>query len=252
MLLRVFLGIAIVAGLAAGVLNFVMVKEKTELLIKNRDDEKTSKEAAQTELATTKTTLKKTEDTLTATSSKLVTTEANLKSANANIAALDKRITDVSAELEKVKADRDTALTENGVWKSLDLPVERVRGMIAEVKRLREEREVLEIERKLLTQNNQKLTLQLEDLLGRERERLPVIPPGLKGKVLAVDPKWDFVVIDIGEAKGLLPRSEMLINRDGKLVAKIKIVTVELDRSIANIMPMFKVGEVMEGDEVIH
>lgn len=251
MLLRVFLGIAIVAGLAAGVLNFVMVKEKTELLIKNRDDEKTAKDAAQTELATTKTTLKKTEDTLTATSSKLVTTEANLKSANANIAALDKRITDVSAELEKVKADRDTALTENGVWKSLDLPVERVRGMIAEVKRLREEREVLEEERKLLTQNNQKLQAKLLVLLGNQ-EQLPVIPPGLTGKVLAVDPKWDFVVIDIGEKQGLLPRSEMLINRDGKLVAKIKIVTVELDRSIANIMPMFKVGEVMEGDEVIH
>ena len=252
MLLRVFLAIAIVAALAAGALSFIVVKEKAEALIANRDAEKTAKEQAQTELSSTKGTLKKTEDTLSTTSNRLVTSEANLKTATANIAGLDKRITDLTTEMERVKGERDSSLAELSAWKGLDLPVERVRGIIVDVKKLREEREVLEEERRLLTQNNVKLQAKLAALIGKNEDTPPALPPGLKGKVVAVDPKWEFVVLDIGGNQGVLERGEMLVNRAGKLVAKVKVVTVEPDRSVANILPSYKVGDVLEGDEVIH
>jgi hypothetical protein len=35
-------------------------------------------------------------------------------------------------------------------------------------------------------------------------------------------------------------------------VGKVKIVSVEPNRSIANIMPGWKLGEIMEGDQVIY
>ena len=73
----------------------------------------------------------------------------------------------------------------------------------------------------------------------------------LKGKVVVVDPKWDFVVLDIGEDQGVLTDGELLVSRDGKLVAKVIVRTVEKDRCIANIMPGWKIGEVFEGDQVI-
>ena len=73
----------------------------------------------------------------------------------------------------------------------------------------------------------------------------------LKGKVLATDPKWDFVVLNVGEDQGVLENGELLVNRNGKLVAKVRVRTVEKTRCIANIVPGWKIGEVLEGDSVL-
>jgi hypothetical protein len=43
---------------------------------------------------------------------------------------------------------------------------------------------------------------------------------------------------------------ELLVSRDGKLVAKVVVRSIEKDRSIANVVPGWKLGEVIEGDEV--
>ena len=51
--------------------------------------------------------------------------------------------------------------------------------------------------------------------------------------------------------RGALEHGEMLVNRNGQMVAKIKITSVQKDRSIANVMPGWKLGEVLEGDQVI-
>ena len=77
------------------------------------------------------------------------------------------------------------------------------------------------------------------------------LPATLVGKVLVTDPKWDFVVLNVGEDQGALSNGELLVSRDGKLVAKVKITSVQKDRSIANIVPGSKLGEVLEGDKVI-
>ena len=72
----------------------------------------------------------------------------------------------------------------------------------------------------------------------------------LKGKVIVVDPKWDFVVLDVGEEQGAIQDGELLVSRAGKLVAKVILRSVQKDRSIANIIPGWKLGEPIEGDEV--
>ena len=72
----------------------------------------------------------------------------------------------------------------------------------------------------------------------------------LKGKILVVDPKWDFVILDIGEDQGVIDGGEMLVSREGKLVAKIIVRSVEKDRCIANLIPGWKLGEMIEGDFV--
>jgi hypothetical protein len=65
----------------------------------------------------------------------------------------------------------------------------------------------------------------------------------LAGKIVVVDPKWDFVVLDIGEDQGVIQDGELLVSRDGKLVAKVIVRSVEKDRCIANIVPGWKLGE---------
>ena len=65
-----------------------------------------------------------------------------------------------------------------------------------------------------------------------------------------VDPKWDFVVLDIGDDQGVSADGELLVSREGKLVAKVIVRSLEKDRCIANIIPGWKLGEMIEGDEV--
>jgi hypothetical protein len=76
------------------------------------------------------------------------------------------------------------------------------------------------------------------------------LPTGLRGRVLAVDPKFEFVVLDIGEQDGVLERGEMLVNRSGRFVARVRIMSVQPNRSIANVMLDWKQADIMEGDVV--
>ena len=59
-------------------------------------------------------------------------------------------------------------------------------------------------------------------------------------------------MLDFGAKEGALPNGVMMVSRDSKLVAKIKISSVEQERCIANIMPGWKLTDVMEGDLVIY
>jgi cell shape-determining protein MreC len=76
--------------------------------------------------------------------------------------------------------------------------------------------------------------------------------PPVVGKVLVVDPKYDFVVLNVGGNQGVVENGRLLVNRDGKLVAKLRVTKVEPNRSIANIVPDWKQSEVMEGDQVVY
>ena len=82
-------------------------------------------------------------------------------------------------------------------------------------------------------------------------DAVPILPANLRGKVLVVDPKYDFVVLDIGANKGVEAKGVLIVSHDSKLVAKVKVSSVQPDRSIANIMPGWKLGPVHEGDLVV-
>jgi len=56
--------------------------------------------------------------------------------------------------------------------------------------------------------------------------------------------------LNIGEDQGALQDAELLVSREGKLVAKVVIRSVEKDRCIANILPGWRIGDPIEGDEV--
>ena len=93
--------------------------------------------------------------------------------------------------------------------------------------------------------------LETELAVYRDPNYFVPLPATLRGKVLVTDPKWNFVVLNVGEDQGVLERGEMLVNRNGRLVAKVVVRSVQKDRCIANVMPGWELGEVMEGDLVI-
>jgi hypothetical protein len=58
------------------------------------------------------------------------------------------------------------------------------------------------------------------------------------------------VIVDVGEDQGVIQNGELLVSRDGKLVSKVIVRSVEKDRSIANVVPGWNFGPVVEGDKV--
>lgn len=103
-------------------------------------------------------------------------------------------------------------------------------------------------EMKILAVQYTKVKSELDSI--KYKDTPVVLPEGLKGKVVVVDPKWEFVVINIGAAQGVKHGGELYINREGKLIGKVRVVTVEANHCIGNIIQQWKKGEVLEGDEV--
>jgi cell shape-determining protein MreC len=69
---------------------------------------------------------------------------------------------------------------------------------------------------------------------------------GLSGKVVAYNPGWNFVVLNIGDKAGLKAGVQMVVLRGGNMVGKLKVTSVEPNTAIADVLP----GTLARGDSV--
>lgn len=69
---------------------------------------------------------------------------------------------------------------------------------------------------------------------------------GLSGKVVAYNPGWNFVVLNIGDKAGLKAGVQMVVLRGGNMVGKVKVTSVESSTAIADVLP----GTIARGDSV--
>jgi hypothetical protein len=248
MLIRISLILAIVAALAVGVVNFVFVKDKINHLVADRNTNRDNWRFTQGELAQTNKVLVKTQDDLKQTQQDLADTQADRDKAVANALAQSKRADQLSDQLAKTAQERDDAQNDLAAYKATGLSADQVGKLSHELKDSQDLVEVANQEKAVLQHERDRLQVELNRFVGTNTD--VVLRADLKGKIVAVDPKWDFVVLDIGDNQGVLPEGELLVSRDGKLVAKVVVRTIEKDRCIANIVPGWKLGEVIEGDEV--
>lgn len=249
MLVRISLILAILAGLAVGVLNFVKVKEKITTLQTNLDIETKAHQEFEGKFKVTKSSLDKTNVILKQTIATLDATTAEKDKAVTDLAAEVKRAGKLTEDLTKTRQERDSAQQELAAYKVVGLSPEQVAGINREFKKLQETLSGTQEENKVLGKKVDRLQAELDRFLD---PRKPIyLKASCKGKVLITDPKWNFVVLDVGEDKGMKGGGELLVNRNGKLVGKVVVRTVQKDRSIANVLPGWELGEVMEGDQVI-
>jgi hypothetical protein len=249
MLIRISLIIAIVAGLAVGVINFVRVKDVITTTRAERDSNKAEWDKETAAHGKTKKELKLTKDELAVTKDTLKSTEEARDAALADAESNRKRAADLTDKLAKTTRERDDAQASLAAWNALGIPVEQVKTIIAELKEVRTALDVAKQENKLLATKNRSLAAKLEALIGKD-PRIP-LPEGLKATIIAVDPKWDFVVLNVGENQGVIEGGELLVNRSGKLVAKVRVTMVQKERCIANIVSGWKLGDMIEGDSAI-
>jgi hypothetical protein len=249
MLTRICLIVAIIAGLAAGAITFFQVQDIIVTTRAARDDWAKKDKQEIVDHTKTKKTLKDTAAKLDTTEKELAQTKSDLDGANAKVANLTKDNETLTAKLEKTTADRDAAQQELARWSGLPDPA-LIRGIIADLEKSKKEIAALTGENKLLASQVVEWTNRWYSFFHGE-EDVP-LPDGLRGKVLAVDPKFNFVVLNIGENQGAKERGVMMVDRDGKLLGKVRIKSVTKDRCVANLLPNWQRGEIIEGDEVLY
>lgn len=249
MLIRISLIVAIIAGLAAGALNFIKVKEKIDTVVTERNE--WNKKYVDTDAAwtTTKDTLAKTEKELTKTKDTLATTEQQRAAAVAEAETQLKKSAELSEKLTRTTADLNNAQAELAAYVATGRRPEEIIKMNKEIKQAQDALEIAQAEKKIIQLAHDKAKAELEWLRGTNGAI--TMRADLKGKILVTDPKWDFVVLNVGEDEGAKIHGELLVSREGKLVAKVIISEVQKGRCIANLVPGWTIGEVTEGDQVI-
>ena len=251
MLLRISLILAILVG--AGTIfvtqkmardHFTEIQRVRDDNIKGRAQEKTRADKSEREhtatkglLATTQSTLTKTEEELTGTKQQLATANDNLNKTKAELGTAVERRKAVEAEIAK--------------WESLQMAPEKIRETIANLKKAQDSIVVLDAEKVILQRRIAELENKLALILGNDEYVVP-LPDGTKGSVVAVDPKWNFVILDLGADKGMLEGGILMVHRNSQLVGKVRIREVMKERSVANVMPGWKLGEIEEGDKVLY
>jgi len=248
MLLRISLIVAVLAGLAAAGLGYFEVSKQIPALTDQRNKEHDAKVVAQTDLAQTKTELGKTQSELTQTKQELGDTKAERDKAVARAETQSKRADELSDKLAKATQERDDAQTQLSAYKATDLTPDQVLKLGKNLKEAENQIAIITAEKQVLMRTRDRLTARLQLYEGPDVD--VKLPAGLKGKIVVVDPKWDFVVINVGEENGVLEKGELLVSRSGKLVAKVIVRTVQKDRCVANVVAGWKLGELIEGDEI--
>lgn len=75
----------------------------------------------------------------------------------------------------------------------------------------------------------------------------------LNARIVAVNADWGFVVVNAGKTVGITDATKLLVTRGGQTVGKLNIVSVQGDRTVANIVPetLSEGMSISPGDQVI-
>jgi len=97
-------------------------------------------------------------------------------------------------------------------------------------------------------------TKKRRETASSQRETVSPHRPGVRGTVLAYNQAYNFVVLNLGARNGVESNSEMLVLRDGTLIGKIRISSVEPATAIGDIMTnsLARGVQVQPGDTVIY
>ena len=245
---RILLVIAILAGIGA----LVIAHLKIEPAIKDINEQKSK---LTTDLATETDAKKKVETNLTKIkgefdeqSNKLKKTEDDLVAKTKDAADLQTAKDGLTADLEKSRKETQTAKSENEEFSKLNKTVADISATYVKLAKTTEERDIFAQEKRILQSHVVKLDNDIINLKSRFEDVRVELPPGLTGKVLAYDPKYEFVVLDIGNNHGVKQNGEMIVSRDGKFVGKVRITSVQDNQCIANVLRKERKSDVLEGD----
>ena len=239
-LVRISLIIAIIAGVTVSAIHVTHLKTKIESLRVGLTKQTAAREKAEVDQANAQQEARRTAVALKR------SVEA-LEAKTADIVAQAEQIAKLNGESKKLRDERNEALQKLAAYEFSMTP-EQVANASRRIKTLEESLAVSEEENVLLVRRVKQLSSLLPNVCGSGPVALPA---DLNSKVLVFDPKWRFVVLDAGEDQGMVAQGELLLNRAGKLVAKVRVKSVQKNRCIADVLDGWNIAEIMEGDRAI-
>ena len=166
----------------------------------------------------------------------------------------------LSKDLDSTKSDLESTNSKLKITsEQLQSYEEGLKGkkpdeLFQEINDLSEKVKVAEGEQKMLAAAKEKTEAELKKL----REQVELTKPGgtksvsLSGRILAVNPTWNFVILDLGKNDQVVEGLTMVIYRGEKMIGKIKTVTVDAQTSVADVLPGTPATAIEVGDQVVY
>ncbi len=207
--------------------------------------------------------LKPREMTGTGEGDKVAEAESKAAKAEADLAQLQKEKADLQTRLDANQSEtaslRKRVEEAEKAAKPSETPAAAAAGSVAELQAQLDdarrqldsaEKEKVFLSEKLQSAQERSAPPQEE----RKRRETGTRRTGVRGTVLAVNQAYNFVVLNLGARQGVEPNSEMLVLREGTLIGKIRISSVEPATAIGDIITgsLARGVQVQSGDMVIY
>jgi myosin heavy subunit len=248
--------LSIVLTAASAVLGYLNQGKLAEAR-KNLADSEIAANQARTQLAKAQTDLKAAAQNLATTvaekeqiASKLSGTQSELEKAKGQVTALGTDKTSLEAQVTQLSADlqaKNQELEKKGAPGSSS-PVEATSDQQAQ---LAEQQTLITKLQGDLDSARSQLSALTKEKQDRIRQRMR---NGLEGRILAVNPAWNFVVLNLGDKNGVVSNAELLVKRGTQLIGKVRVTSVEPSTSIADIVAnsVPQGATISPGDDVIY
>lgn len=202
--------------------------------------------AAQAELTSTNKKLDDTTQSLASTKDSLQKSQAEAKTAADQLTAAQKQITDLKETIAKA------ANTPGGGSPDLAKSIAKLQTQVKDAQT--KVAELTQVNKTLQAKatDAQEQTKSLQKAESQRKNHIEAL--GLHGTVLAVNPSWNFIVINIGDNNGVVSKAVMAVKRGGQLIGKVRISTVNPSTAVANVIPgtLARGVRIQPGDQVIY
>ena len=97
-----------------------------------------------------------------------------------------------------------------------------------------------------------------DEELKKLRTEVEMTKPGnaksiaLSGKIVAFNPTWNNVILDLGKNDQVVEGLTMVVYRGDKMIGKLKTVTVDAQTSVADVLPGTPASAIEVGDQVVY
>ncbi len=209
------------------------------------EGERGLKEEKNNELKVVKGQLNQAEDSLADTKAKLDDFKdqrdeesAKLSNSKADLERKKETVLKLSQSLDesRLKLKEFEVILKKFEGKSVEDIKDRLEGMEQEITDKKAELEKLEQERTIAENAVAANENAIEAHVQKQKDRSAGIARNaFEATIKAVNNDWGFVIIDAGKSRGVTADSPLLVSRDGERVARLNIVSVENDITVADI-----------------
>jgi myosin heavy subunit len=235
---KVLVIIAILLTALSAVLGYINQVKFAEVKKRVADAENTAGQA-KTQLAKTQGDLKTASQNLANTvtekdqlTSKLSGVQTELEKSKGQVAQLTNDRTSLEAQISQLATDLQ-AKTEELQQKSSPGSSNPTEGGMDQQAQLAEQQTLIaKLQGDLDSARSQLAAFQKE----KEDRMTQKMRNGLEGRVLAVNPAWNFVVLSLGDKNGVVNNAELLVKRGAQFIGKVRVTSVEPSTSIADIV----------------